>query len=133
MLAVELIGDALQLTGILSEIDSVSAEQGATGTTILNDLMASLEEDGIDLGYAPIPDSNGEVLLPPGQIGAVKYLLALLLAAHYGVQVQPLIAAIAANGHERLLRQSVISKMRTIKTGLPRGDAQVCGVDIVTL
>jgi hypothetical protein len=132
MQAVELITDSLRIVGILSEIDTASAEQGAIGVTRLNDLMASLAEDGIDLGYAPLTDSTDDVLLPLGHVGAVKYMLGLLLCVDYGVDPQPMCVDRASSGYERLLRQAIHAQMQPTIPRLPTGDSQGSGVNFYT-
>lgn len=109
MTALDLITDALRDIGVISEIETPSAEQGAAGVRKLNELMASLAEDGIDLGFAPISATTDTVVIPDGHMSAIKALLAVKCAPMYaGSEVPPLMTAFADAGYNRLLKQALI-------------------------
>lgn len=46
-----IIADALRLLGVLTETQTLSAEQGADGLVTLNDLLEEWSEHGIEVGY----------------------------------------------------------------------------------
>jgi hypothetical protein len=125
MTVLDIITDALRQIGIIGETQTPSAEQGADAVTRLNDLMASLAEDDIDLGWNPKATSADTVSLPLGQVAAIKALLAVNLAGEYGAEIPPLTAATAGEGYKRLLRQGIQNVMKQTRLYvMPRGNAQ---------
>lgn len=107
MLALEFVTDALRGIGVLSEIDSPSAEQGQDGVRKFNELMASLAEDGIDLGWAPIANTASTVVIPLGHVATIKALLGKACAPLYGAEVPGAVAQTADQGYRRLLNQAI--------------------------
>lgn len=125
METLDLITGALRSIGILSEVATPSAEQGASALKNLNQLMASLAEDGIDFGYAPTTDPASDILLPLGHVGTIQALLAQIEASDYGVEIPPAVAGIAANGYTRMLGQAVAGQIQSARSStLPAGDNQ---------
>ena len=114
MLALEIVTDALRNIGVISEIDSASAEQGSDGVRKLNELMASLAEDGIDLGWAPIDDTGDTVVFPAGEVRSIKALLAVNMAPIYGADVPAAVASIAGSGYSRMLRNALILSQNAV-------------------
>lgn len=108
MLALEVVTDALRNIGVISEIDTPSAEQGQDGVRRLNELMASLAEDGIDLGWVPIEDTADAVVLPAGEVRSIKALLGVNMAAIYGAEVPQQVASVAGYGYARMLRNALL-------------------------
>ena len=108
MLALEYVTDALRYIGVISETETPSAEQGADGVRKLNELMASLEEDGIDLGYAQIADTADTVVIPLGEVRTVKALLAVNMAPIYGAEITEVVANVAGTGYSRMLRNALL-------------------------
>jgi hypothetical protein len=103
--------DALGLIGILAEGETPSADQGATMLTVLNDMMEDLAADGIDLAFNPQSLTTDTLSIPEGHKQAVKYLLAVHAAPHFEVDIPPIVAAVAQNGRDRLLRLAVQANM----------------------
>lgn len=132
MNVLELATDALRDLGVISEIDTPSAEQGQIFVRKLNELMATLAEDGIDLGYAPVSTTTDTVVLPLGHVSTIKALCAIRCAPMYaGSVVPPLIAALAESGYNRLLGQAVSMQIeRAQSSTLPFGENQRYGFDI---
>lgn len=133
MTAIDLITSALRSIGILGETETPSAEQGAAALKNLNQLMASLAEDGIDFGYAPTETTTDEILLPLGHVGAIQALLAQVEASDYGVDIPPAVAGIASNGYSRMLGQAVSGQIKAARSGtLPYGQNRPYGWNIYT-
>jgi hypothetical protein len=132
--ALDLITDALRDIGVISEIESPSAEQGDAAVSRLNDLMASLAEDGIDLGYAPISATTDTVVIPDGHVSTIKALLAIKCAPMYaGSEVPPLIAASADAGYTRLLKQALLLQNTAVIMGhMSLGAGSQSSYDITT-
>jgi hypothetical protein len=128
MLALEFVTDALRGIGVLSEIETPSAEQGSDAVRKLNELMASLAEDGIDLGFAPIADTSAAVDIPLGHVATIKMLLAVRCADLYGADVPEVVAGIASNGYNRLLARAVNEQVRSAQSNtLPVGQTNRYG------
>lgn len=133
MLVVDLVTDVLRDLAIISEIATPSAEQGQQAVTKLNDLMASLAEDGITFGYNPKATTADSIVLPDGQVATIKALLGVALADSYGLPSVPLnMATVASTGYERLMRQSLNASMRNKVTDAPMGDRQPYRWNILT-
>lgn len=132
MTVVDLITDVLRQLAVISEIETPSAEQGQDAVTKLNDLMASLEVDGINLGYNPKATSGEDLVLPDGHKSTIKALLGASLAEGYGLPVPPLMAAMAEAGYRRLLREAVLNSMRESVSDVPKGENNGRAVNIVT-
>jgi hypothetical protein len=124
MLVLELVTGSLRQIGIIGETQDASAEQGQDAVTRLNDLMLSLEEDDVDLGWNPKSTTADTVVLPLGEVGTIKALLAVVLAGSYGVEVPPITALTADTGYKRLLRKGLQQAMRETRPSNPRGDSQ---------
>lgn len=112
MLALEIVTDALRNIGVISETETPSAEQGADGVRKLNELMASLAEDGIDLGWPQIADTSVSVSIPLGEVRTIKALLAINMAPIYGAVVTEPVAAVAGAGYTRMLRNAMLLAQR---------------------
>ena len=132
MIVLELITGALRRAGIIGEAESPSAEEGADAVTRLNDMMAAMAEDGIDLGWNPKATTAETVVLPLGHVGTLKAMLAVMLADEYGTEVSPSTAAEASDGYKRLLRQALQMQMTTRRSDAPRGQIAGGGYHILT-
>lgn len=132
MNVVDLITDVLRQLAVISEIETPSAEQGQDAVTKLNDLMASLEVDGINLGYNPKATSAEALVLPDGHKSAIKAMLGASLAEGYGLPVPPLMAAMADAGYKRLLREAVHGSMRESRSDSPLGENNAYRESILT-
>jgi hypothetical protein len=132
MLVLELVTDALRDIGVLAEIDTPSAEQGADAVRKLNELMAALAEDGVDLGYAPIADTASTVEIPLGHVGAIKAMLGMACAPLYGADVPASVAYVADRGRVRLLGLAFsLAVERAQSDTLPSGNGQSGRYDIL--
>lgn len=120
----ELITPALRMLGILQETESASAEQAATGLVTLNDMMAALAGEGVDLGYAPQSDPTADIGINIEDRQHLKNLLAVMLAPEYDRQIHPVIAALANDGRNTLLRNALIRNPVPRAQTAPRGEGQ---------
>jgi hypothetical protein len=129
----DLITGALRDVGIIDSTRAPSAEQGSNALRNLNQLMASLEEDGIDLGYAPTTAITDEILIPLGMQRTIQALLAVKEASDRGIQPTETILSIAARGYNRMLSQAVAMQVRSAQSNtLPAGSGQVAWADFYT-
>lgn len=116
----DFITSALRLIGVLNEVETASPEQGTQGLEALNDLMAHLEQDGLNLNYYEQSDLTADTPLPRFSRPAIKYRLAISLAPEYGRAVTPEMVATADEYYSSLIRQSVSSNLREMDlTELP--------------
>lgn len=100
--------DALLSIGAIRANQAPSAEQGANALRNLNKIMASLAEDGIDLGYAPTNTITDDITLPLGVVSTIEALLAKKEASDRGIDVPMAVLETADSGYQRLLRQSLL-------------------------
>ena len=124
----DLITGSLRDIGVIDATQAPSAEQGANALRNLNNLMASLAEDDVDLGYAPTDDIAGEIALPLGHVSTIQSLLALKEASDRGIDPPELVVATATSGRQRLLKQAIQLQIgRTVSETLPLGNCQISG------
>ena len=129
----DLIEPALRLLTVLDEIQNASAEQSATGLVVLNDLMADLAGDGVDLGYAPQSDPNADIGINIEQRQSLKYLLAVFLAPIYEKPITPVVASGATMGRNKLLRDAIYrTRTEATMTHAPLGEAWGIRSNILT-
>lgn len=103
----EMIEPSLRLLNVIRETENASAEQAATGMVALNDMMADLSGDGVDLGYAPQSDPSADNGINMEARQALKFMLAILLSPIYDKPITPVIAAEASAGRNKLLRDAI--------------------------
>lgn len=108
------ITSALRMAGVLMETESATAEQGASGLEILNDMMAEWQQNGILLGYVPTDDTTADLNLHASVRSPVKANLAVRLAAIYPtVAVSGVVGKLAMDGYSDLLMQAAIDASET--------------------
>lgn len=107
-----IVSEALSIIGVLDEIQSLSAEQGVNGLSVMNDMLLQWDADEIDVGYYPQTDINAESPVYSDALAAVKYNLAIYLSSYYGLQPNSAVAMIADRGYKRLLRDAIVAKMK---------------------
>ena len=116
----EVIGDALRDISVLGETDSVSAEQGAYGLRVLNDLMASWVD--VDLGYFAQTDTTADCPVPAWAKLGVTTALAIAMAPNYGKSIPPELVAKAQMGYEPIARQAALDNIQPLDSShLPAG------------
>jgi hypothetical protein len=108
----DFITSVLRLLGVLNEVDTASPEQGSQGLEALNELMAYLEQDGIDLQYYEQDSLTADLPIPRHARPAIKYRLAIAIAPEYGAKATQEMIATADEYYSSLLRQSVLYNNR---------------------
>lgn len=112
MTNLEIITSALRMLSVLDANGTASAEDGALGLEQLNDFMALLTGDGIDLGFPPQDDLLDDFPLDDLTAAQVKPLLALHLHAFFPSSVVPDFLPIRAEtAMNQLRRASVIANI----------------------
>ncbi len=125
MNVLEIVTDALRDIAVLGETDTPSTEQGQTAVRKLNELMASMAEDGIDLGYAPVANTAATIDLPLGAVSTIKAMLSVACAPIYGAEVPAQVAGKAESGYNRLLGKAVSLQIERAQSNtLPAGQNQ---------
>ena len=107
----QIIGDAMELLGILTEGAVPSAEQADHGLRRLNQMMATWDTDGIVLGYFQQSDATASCPIPDWAEKGVMGYLALDIAPHYGRTVSPEALKVSLDGYELILRRLISQGM----------------------
>lgn len=110
----DLICDALRELGVISEIQTPSAEQGAHGLRKFNQLMAKWIEDGLDFkSWFPQTTLSDTCPIPDYAEHGVVTNLALAIAPNYGsaTAVSELLIAQAQSGYETICRTLVTQNL----------------------
>jgi hypothetical protein len=127
----EVIRDALGLLAVLSEIQSLSAEQGAHGLRIMNDMLAEWEASGIEVDYFPQTDISAD--FPSNDIALIKYNLAIELAPYYQAPISEAVAVKARMYYDRRVRDVVRDGMvEQDVTNMPMGEGHWTWRDITS-
>jgi hypothetical protein len=103
----ELIQYAFLKCNVIDETQAPSAEQGVTALNVLNDAMASAAADGIQVGWYPQTNLAATSPLQAKDVGPVKYILTAALAAHYGIELSPLLLAEIEGAGTRLVKRAL--------------------------
>jgi len=87
----------------------------------MNNYMASLEADGICLGYSPVADLGDEVTIPEGAIRGLIANMAIEVSPDYNGQITPGLIAAADAGLKAMRKLGQLSKQTKLPGNLPRG------------
>lgn len=121
---IELITNAYRLRNVIDTTQAPDAEQGATAVTLLNQIMAELAADGVNLQYIPIaPGQVSDTLtIPPYAEGGITALLAsrFIAAAPIGDEL----AKQLKDGMDTIMRQAMKDRLSaTSMQHVPTGEA----------
>ena len=106
-----IIQDSLREIGVISEIDSASAEQGSFCLRRLNQMLEVWREDGVELGWFAQSATTDTIPIPDWAELGVTSALAIAVAPTYGASISPELAAIAEISAGMILRQSLAEKI----------------------
>ncbi len=95
----------LRLSGYVFDM---TPEELVTATDRLEAVMASVEQDGVQVGYVFGDDIGGESGVPMHAVETVFCLLACRLATNLGKEVRAETMRVAAEGMQRLRRHAFI-------------------------
>jgi hypothetical protein len=110
---VSIIQSAYQIIGVVAESQSVSAEQGQIGLDTLNQLMASLSTEDIDIGYFTQDSTTDDCPIPEwAERGIISKLAQELLAIYPSAQVIPRITDDETNGYAVIRRMCMNQKLQ---------------------
>lgn len=129
----EVIGDALRELGVISEIQTPSAEQGAHGLRKLNQLLAEWKDQEVDLGYFTQTVLSDTCPIPEYAENGVTCVLATRLASNYGATVSQELAISASSGWQTISARAINQALHEInRYNRPRGSADMWGYNILT-
>lgn len=77
--------DSARIVNIIDETQQLSPEQGAMALLALNDLMADMSDDGIELGWFPQTNLSATAPLADGDARPVKLVFSRELAMRAGL------------------------------------------------
>lgn len=103
--------DALRSGGIISENETPSAEQGADMLRILNKMLDTYRDKGVDFGIGPQSSTTDELVLAEGTAEAFTMLLAVRACNAFQVTIPDWVSVDAKAGDARLLRKAVYNDM----------------------
>lgn len=104
----EVVTYALWRIGVVDETQAPTATQGITALTVLNDYLATLNVDGIRVGWYPQTDLAATAPLRDSDIYDVKILLCRALASEYGIKIEDtLLLDDIIRADERLTKRSL--------------------------
>lgn len=97
---------------VLDATETPSAEDGALGLEALNDLMALLASDSIDLGYPEQTSLTDDFPLDDATAAQIKPLLAMKMHAYYpSAQMPPSLPGQAQMASAQLRRAAVLENI----------------------
>lgn len=111
----QIVGRSLRLIQVIDARQPVKASDTETAILALNAMVRRWEADGISLGWIPVENPSDELSVPHEAEQAVAANLAVLLAPEYGVSISPVVASMATQGMNDIMRdQQVATPIRPI-------------------
>ncbi len=123
--ASQIIADALLAINVLREGETPTAEMQAQAIRRLNQMMATWEADGRNLGYIPIGTVTDTLTVPDASLMGIYSSLAIVLAPSFGASVSPELVAIQEKGMaviDKITAKEVIAGL-DLQTPADRGDS----------
>ncbi len=80
----DIVTGALKLLEVRVAESAITPSESQDGLEALNDMMNEWIVDGIDVGYEALTDTDDEIFVSLGAIGAMKANLAIYIAPEYG-------------------------------------------------
>jgi hypothetical protein len=111
MTAIEIIKHALGKANVIIEGQTPSDDESTIALEILNDWIASLITEGLDLEIAAL-ELTDEVFLDDSELFAVKLNLTVLLGEHFKLPIPQAAQMRAEKLIGRLINASVVSKAK---------------------
>lgn len=123
---------ALRMLGVIDAHETATAEDAELALGELNDMMADLEADGIDLGYVIQDDLSDEFPCP--EEAQLKPMLAVRLLTFYPSQtVSESLMMRAEHARQVLYREAVLAnREETSVTHAPLGERGAGTYNILT-
>ena len=125
--AESLIKAALQEILVQASEQPIEAEEFQTAVQYLNEMMAMLASDGINLGYSDVTNASDVITIPNGALAPVRNLLAVELATQYDVPLNQLLIAKSERGLRILEKIAVQPSPTSYPSTLPIGSGNEDG------
>lgn len=106
-----IIEDALRDIGVISEVDSASAEQGSYCLRKLNQFMEAWKEDSIKIGWFAQTSTADDIPIPDWAELGVTATLSIVVAPNYGATVSQELIAVADAAAGMILRKSLAESL----------------------
>lgn len=107
----EVIESALREINVIAEGDSASSTQGSKALLILNQMMESMKEDDVDVGYFAQATTTGNCPIPDWSHRAIIVLLAVYLAPGFSASISQELAMIVNAESNKLSRKLISEKL----------------------
>ena len=122
---VTIIGDALRLLGVIAESQTVSANQGEHGLRVLNQMLESWTEEGIELGWFEQSATTDDAPLPKwAEMGVTAKLAQALQPTYPAGSLAPHVFDDTKNGYGVILRNAVKEQLQPVdQSHMPMGEA----------
>lgn len=104
-----LIARALRLIQVIDPLQSVKAQDMATGIDALNGMMARIEADVIPLGWSGVASPSDDLPLAPEMTTPITFLLAVEVAPEFGVTPLPKVEQRAVQSMADLERDAAVA------------------------
>lgn len=108
----DVVTGALKLLEVRAAESPVTAAEAQDGLTALNDMMNEWNVDGINVGYETLDNTDDELFVDLGSIGAIKSNLAVYIAPEYGRIVAP------------SLQERADRSKKSVRTSIPLNSSQ---------
>lgn len=118
----QIVTRALRLVGVQDAGEAPAAIDMASGIDALNAMCARIEADGIPMGWAPVALPSDDLPTPAEMDEPLAYMLAVVLADEYRVQLSPTVLGRAAAGLGKIHADSLLADGARLDYGLP-GDS----------
>jgi hypothetical protein len=122
----QVVTDAYRRSNIVDQISVPSAEQGAVGLSLLNDMLADMAADGVRLGWFPQTSLTNQAPLKDMDLRPVKWLLAAEIMSFFGITPTPIQTAEITSANNKLAKRA-INYFESSLTGLPWAQADAVG------
>lgn len=128
----QIVTAALRMLTVLDANETPAPEDADIGLTELNDLMANLSGEGIDLGWVRQDSLSSEFPLDEVAEAAIKPLLAIHLHTYYPSRGLPeSLPMRAEQAKNRLMRDAVVDAMdESSVSHVPRGEGSAWMYDV---
>lgn len=123
----DIVKDAFLHLKVADATSPLRPHQMQQGMRALNLMMATLEADGLSMGWSPVSDPTDPLPVPPEHEEAIGYMLAVRLRPRTGVALAPDLVMLAQAG-ESSIRAAVTASLllETESPDLPAAEGQCC-------
>lgn len=117
----EIVIDAMEEILVQADEAPIEPSEGQAAIRLLNDMMFSLDANGVNLGYTEISSLGDIVTVPPGAIRWMKLQLAVELAPKYNATITQEILMKLKSAYKAVLNLSFEGLQSAYPYTLPTG------------